>query len=136
MPNVAACEFLHVTPSYLAARLALLLRIDVDGGLVDARERVVTWIVSGRLKYETRSPFFNQYVRVQPNNVLLNHLHGAVRPLLVADKVVGSEHHLADVTVKTCFMPVLTEKKTNHITLWGCLKLTLKLHSWHQSTLS
>lgn len=36
-------------------------------------------------------------------------LHGAVRPLLVADKVVGGEHHLADVTVKARFMPVLTE---------------------------
>lgn len=36
-------------------------------------------------------------------------LHGAVWPLLVADKVVGGEHHLADVTVKARFMPVLTE---------------------------
>lgn len=37
--------------------------------------------------------------------------HRAVRPLLVADKVVGGEHHLADVTVKTGFMPVLKEEK-------------------------
>lgn len=43
------------------------------------------------------------------------YLHRAVRPLLVADKVVGSEHHLTDVTVKTCFMPVLMEKETNFI---------------------
>lgn len=27
----------------------------------------------------------------------------------MADKVVGGEHHLADVTVKARFMPVLTE---------------------------
>lgn len=37
--------------------------------------------------------------------------HRAVWPLLVADKVVGSEHHLADVTVKAGFMPVLREEK-------------------------
>ncbi len=45
------------------------------------------------------------------------YLHRAVWPLFVAHKVIGSEHHLTDVTVETCFMPVLTEKKTNHITL-------------------
>lgn len=54
------------------------------------------------------------------SNKIWNHyLHRAVWPLLMADKVVGSEHHLTDVTVKTCFMPVLTEKKTNHIILQG-----------------
>lgn len=35
--------------------------------------------------------------------------HRTVWPLLVADKVVGGEHHLADVTVKAGFMPVLRE---------------------------
>lgn len=37
--------------------------------------------------------------------------HRAVRPFLVADKVVGSEHHLADVAVEARFMPVLTHEK-------------------------
>lgn len=37
--------------------------------------------------------------------------HRAVWPLLMADKVVGSEHHLADVAVEACFMPVLTHEK-------------------------
>lgn len=49
--RVAACVFLHVTSSHLAARLALLLRVDVDGGLVDACECVVPWIVSGGRRY-------------------------------------------------------------------------------------
>lgn len=44
-----------------------------------------------------------------------DYLHGAVWPLLVADKVVGSEHHLADVTVKARFMPVLTEGKDDNL---------------------
>lgn len=39
-----ACFF---ASSHLAARLALLLCVDVDGRLVDARECVVSWIVSG-----------------------------------------------------------------------------------------
>lgn len=34
-----------MTPSHLAARLALLLRVDVDGRLVDTCECVVPWIV-------------------------------------------------------------------------------------------
>lgn len=41
--------------------------------------------------------------------------HRAVRPLLVADKVVGGKHHLADVTVKAGFMPVLREGKKNNL---------------------
>lgn len=48
MTHVAACVFLHVTPSHLTACLALLLCIDVDGGLIDTCECVVPWIVSGR----------------------------------------------------------------------------------------
>lgn len=39
------------------------------------------------------------------------YLHRAVWPLLVADKVVGGEHHLADITVKARFMPVLIKKR-------------------------
>lgn len=47
-PYVAvAAVFLRVTSSHLAARLALLLCVDVDGGLVHTCERVVPWIVSG-----------------------------------------------------------------------------------------
>lgn len=38
-------------PAYLTARLALLLCIDVDGGLVDTCECVVPWIVSGGTGY-------------------------------------------------------------------------------------
>lgn len=34
-----------MTSSHLAARLALLLRVDVDGRLVDTCECVVPWIV-------------------------------------------------------------------------------------------
>lgn len=40
-----------MTSPYLTARLALLLRVDVDGGLVDTRECVVPWIVSGGMRY-------------------------------------------------------------------------------------
>lgn len=47
----------------------------------------------------------------------------------MADKVVGSEHHLTDVTVKTCFMPVLTEKKMNHVIL-KVLKSELYIHDF------
>lgn len=39
--------------------------------------------------------------------------HRAVWPLLVADKVVGGKHHLADITVKAGFMPVLRQEKKN-----------------------
>lgn len=42
---------LHMMSSYLTARLALLLCINVDGGLVDACERVVPWIVPERMTY-------------------------------------------------------------------------------------
>lgn len=48
LSRVAACLFLHVTSSHLTARLALLLCVDVDGGLIDACECVVPWIVSGK----------------------------------------------------------------------------------------
>lgn len=34
-----------MTSSHLAARLALLLRVDVDGRLVDTCECIVPWIV-------------------------------------------------------------------------------------------
>lgn len=45
--------------------------------------------------------------------LVLKYLHGAVRPLLMADKVVGGEHHLANIAVKTRFVPILnvTKKK-------------------------
>lgn len=39
------------------------------------------------------------------------HLHGAVRPLLMADKVVGGQHHLADVAVKARLVPVLKRER-------------------------
>lgn len=39
-----------MTSSHLAARLALLLRVDVDGRLVDTCECVVPWIVSKRVR--------------------------------------------------------------------------------------
>lgn len=53
LSKVAACfVFLHVTLSYLAARLALLLCIDVDRGLIDACERVVPGIVSAGMRYD------------------------------------------------------------------------------------
>lgn len=74
-----------------------------------------------------------------------DYLHGAVRPLLVADKVVGGEHHLADVTVKAGFMPVLTEGKDDYLmvispadnqrgeTCSGSLSLVWSaLHHWIQ----
>lgn len=110
--------FLYVTSSHLTARLALLLCVDVDGCLVDTCECVVPWIVPGGLKYlgEKNQKQLNHFwglLHKQCNH----YLHGAVRPLLMADKVVGSQHHLADVTVKACFMPVLTEKQTSHIIL-------------------
>lgn len=46
------CFFCIGTSSYLTARLALLLCIDVDGGLVDTCECVVPWIVSGGMRYK------------------------------------------------------------------------------------
>ena len=46
LSHVAATVFSHMTSSYLTARLALLLCIDVDGGLVDTCECVVPGIVS------------------------------------------------------------------------------------------
>jgi len=45
----------------------------------------------------------------------------------VADKVLGSEHHVTDITVKTCFVPVLTEENTNHIINLEGLDLNLNL---------
>lgn len=33
----------------------------------------------------------------------------------MADKVVGGEHHLADIAVKTRFVPVLTKRKESGI---------------------
>lgn len=48
--HVAASVFLHVTSSHLTARHALLLCVDVDGGLIDACECVVPRIVSKGMK--------------------------------------------------------------------------------------
>ena len=55
MSHVAACVFVHVTSSHLTARLALLLCVDVDGGLIDTCECVVPWIVSGQMRYEKKT---------------------------------------------------------------------------------
>lgn len=41
--------------------------------------------------------------------------HRAVRPFLVAHKVVDGEHHLADVAVEAGFMPVLREEKKKNL---------------------
>lgn len=41
----------------------------------------------------------------------LGYSHGAVWSFLVADEIVGGEDHLADITVETCFMPVLIKKR-------------------------
>ncbi len=38
-------------------------------------------------------------------------LHFAVRPFLMADKIIGSQNHLTDLTVKACFVPILKEKR-------------------------
>lgn len=56
--------------------------------------------------------FFRLSARIKGHEISsVEHLHGAVRSFLMADKVVGSKHHLTDVTVKTCFVPVLRKKK-------------------------
>lgn len=39
--------------------------------------------------------------------------HRAVGSFFVADKIVGSEDHLADIAVETCFVPVLIFKRQN-----------------------
>lgn len=48
-------------------------------------------------------------------HLFFEHLHRAVRPLLMADKVVGGEHHLADIAVKTRFVPVLSMRTESRI---------------------
>lgn len=42
------------------------------------------------------------------------YLHRAVRPLLMTDEVVGGQHHLTHITVKTCFVPVLMGEEQKH----------------------
>lgn len=51
---------------------------------------------------------------------VIQYLHRAVWPLLMADKVIGGEDHLTDIAVKTCLVPVLTEERSYFI---GYLKL-------------
>jgi len=46
---VCVCVFVHVMSSHLAARLALLLCVDVDGGRIHTRESVVPRIMSTRM---------------------------------------------------------------------------------------
>lgn len=58
-----------------------------------------------------------------------SYLHRAVRPLLVADKVIWSEYHFADITMKTCFVPILpkmkeSKRKTDHESLNPCSEET------------
>lgn len=105
--------------SYLTAGCALLLGIDVDGCLVDAGEGVVPGIVSGGSNIQINVTFKAKRLTSHPNGseetkaaaAAAESSHGAVWPLLVADKVVGGEHHLADVTVEAGFMPVLKERE-------------------------
>lgn len=52
---------LQVTSSYLTARLALLFCIDVDRGLVDTCECVVSWIVSEGMGYKKSHHFNYQF---------------------------------------------------------------------------
>lgn len=40
----------------------------------------------------------------------------------MADKVVGGEHHLADIAVKTRFVPVLTKRKESRIISYSLFK--------------
>lgn len=54
------------TPSsHLTACCALLLGIDVDGCLIDARERIVSGIVSGGSKHSIQCPFKKQNKNTQ-----------------------------------------------------------------------
>lgn len=56
--------------------------------------------------------FFRLSAQIKGHEISsVEHLHGAVWSFLMADEVVGSKHHLTDVTVKTCFVPVLRNKK-------------------------
>lgn len=110
--------FASMPSSYLTACCALLLGIDVDGCLVDACEGVVSGIVSGGSNIQINVIFKNQndlrhseMAGEEMRAAAAEYSHRAVWPLLVADKVVGGEHHLADVTVKAGFMPVLREEK-------------------------
>lgn len=133
---VSCCCLRVFASSHLAARLALLLCVDVDGRLVDARECVVSWIVSGGMGQKNGHCFDTNFLETHGRLILgfwavswiLRHLHGAVGPLLVADKVVGGEHHLTDVTVKTCLMPVLSEKKDQVTVFYRALTVELKIH--------
>lgn len=50
-------------------------------------------------------------------------LHRAVGPLLMANKVVSGEHHLADIAVETGFVPVLTMTKKAELFNAAFLKL-------------
>ena len=143
---LVSCCCLRVFASpHLAARLALLLCIDVDGRLVDTRECVVSWVVSGGMGHKNGHCFDTNFLKntwevdshskTGPMNVgfcavlwILRHSHGAVGPLLVADKVVGGEHHLTDVTVKTCLMPVLSEKKDQVTFIYRALIVELEIH--------
>lgn len=40
----------------------------------------------------------------------------------MADKVVGGEHHLADIAVKTRFVPVLTKREESTIISYSLFK--------------
>lgn len=56
--------------------------------------------------------FFRLSAQIKGHEISsVEHLHGAVWSFLMADEIVGSKHHLTDVTVKTRFVPVLRKKK-------------------------
>lgn len=109
-PGEAACVS-STSSSYLAACCPLLLGIDVDGCLIDACESVVSGIVSGGSSIQINVIFKIQKEAEAMKAAAAKYSHRAVWPLLVTDKVVGGQHHLADITVKAGFMPVLREGK-------------------------
>lgn len=68
LSHVAAAVYSCVTSSHLTACLALLLCTDVDGGLVDACERVVPRIVPGGKKSEKPSLYLKKLMFVNISN--------------------------------------------------------------------